>query len=133
MRLGGWCLGADQFRQELLESVGAGASEPYRADARQETTEEKARRILREELEALGWNGAALAQYPKGDERRSTDKKFWFRTLMLFIPGPLWLALGFAPFYQARLAVQSFFRRRIMTGQIVPGDARRNARGMSIS
>jgi putative transposase len=66
----GWCLGSETFRQELLERVGAGASEPYRADARQETTEEKARRILREELAALGWDGAVLAHYPKGDARK---------------------------------------------------------------
>ncbi len=66
----GWCLGDETFRKELLESVRAGAGEPHRADARRETTEEKARRILREELDALGWNGAALAQHPKGDARK---------------------------------------------------------------
>ncbi len=32
--------------------------------------EEKARRILREELAALGGDGAALAQRPKGDARK---------------------------------------------------------------
>jgi hypothetical protein len=66
----GWCLGDESFRQELLERVRAGAGEHQRADARRETMEEKARRILREELEALGWDGAALAQRPKGDARK---------------------------------------------------------------
>ena len=66
----GWCLGSDMFRKELLESVGAGASEPYRADARRETTEEKARRILNEELDKLGWTGAELAKRAKGDVRK---------------------------------------------------------------
>jgi hypothetical protein len=58
----GWCLGGETFRKELLESVGA--------DARRETAEEKARRILPEELDALGWDGAALGQHPKGDARK---------------------------------------------------------------
>ena len=66
----GWCLGEETFRKELLESVGAGAAEPYRADARRETTEEKARRIIKEELDGLGWDSAALAQHPKGDARK---------------------------------------------------------------
>ena len=66
----GWCLGDETFRKELLESVGAGEDEPYRADARRETTEEKARRILNEELDKLGWAGAELAGRPKGDARK---------------------------------------------------------------
>jgi putative transposase len=66
----GWCLGDETFRKELLESVSAGAAEPYRAEARRETTEAKARRILQEELAVLGWDNAALAHYPKGDARK---------------------------------------------------------------
>ena len=38
--------------------------------SRRETLEEKARRILREALAALGGDGAALAQRPKGDARK---------------------------------------------------------------
>ena len=34
---------------------------------RRETTEEKARRILNEELDKLGWTGAELEQRAKGD------------------------------------------------------------------
>jgi putative transposase len=66
----GWCLGSETFRKELLANVGAGNDEPYRADARQETTEEKARRILNEELDKLGWTGAELAGRAKGDARK---------------------------------------------------------------
>ncbi len=66
----GWCLGGEQFRKELLDSVGAGASEPFRADARRETTEEKARRLLHEELDKLGWTGAELVKRAKGDARK---------------------------------------------------------------
>ena len=53
-----------------MESVGASGDEPYRADARQETTEEKARRLLNEELDKLGWTGAELAGRAKGDARK---------------------------------------------------------------
>ena len=66
----GWCLGDETFRKELLGSVSAGAAEPVRADARRETTEEKARRILHEELAKLGWTGAELVQRAKGDARK---------------------------------------------------------------
>ena len=37
---------------------------------RRETVAEKARRILNEELDKLGWTGAELAQRPKGDARK---------------------------------------------------------------
>ena len=66
----GWCLGDEAFRKELLENIGAGAGEPYRADARRETTEEKARRILNEEPDKLGWTGAELEGRAKGDARK---------------------------------------------------------------
>ena len=66
----GWCLGDEPFRKELLERAGAGTSEPYRADARRETTEEKARRILQEALAKLGWTDAELAGRAKGDARK---------------------------------------------------------------
>ena len=65
-----WCVRAETFRKELLENIGAGAGEPYRADARRETTEGKARRILNEELDKLGWTGAELAGRAKGDVRK---------------------------------------------------------------
>ena len=66
----GWCLGTEAFRQELLERGRAGAGEHQRADLRRETVAEKARRILNEELDKLGWTGAELAQRPKGDARK---------------------------------------------------------------
>jgi len=40
------------------------------AVTRRETTEEKARRILNEELDKLGWTAAELAQRAKGDTRK---------------------------------------------------------------
>ena len=66
----GWCLGAETFRKELLASVGAANDEPFSANARRESTEEKARRILNEELDQLGWVATELAGRAKGDARK---------------------------------------------------------------
>jgi len=66
----GWCLGDEAFRKELLASVGAADAEPFRAEARRETTEERARRILNEELDKLGWAESELAGRAKGDARK---------------------------------------------------------------
>lgn len=66
----GWYLGDEAFRQELLERVSMAAVEPCRTDVRRETAADKARRILREELQRLKWDEAALAHRPKGDARK---------------------------------------------------------------
>jgi putative transposase len=66
----GWCLGSETFRKELLESAHTRATESHHAQTRRETTEDKARRILNEELDKLGWTGAELAQRAKGDARK---------------------------------------------------------------
>lgn len=66
----GWCLGGETFRQELLEGVHTRVTESHHAATRRETTEEKARRILNEELDKLGWTRADLAQRAKGEVRK---------------------------------------------------------------
>ncbi len=66
----GWCLGGESFRQELLDGVHTRATESHHAAMRRETTEEKARRILNEELDTLGWTGAELTRRAKGDVRK---------------------------------------------------------------
>ena len=66
----GWCLGPETFRQELLASVQTRPTESHHAATRSETTEEKARRLLNEELDKLGWTRAELARRPKGDARK---------------------------------------------------------------
>ena len=66
----GWCLGSETFRKELLESAHTHATESHHGQTRRETTEDKARRILNEELDKLGWTGAELAESAKGDARK---------------------------------------------------------------
>ncbi len=66
----GWCLGSETFRQELLESVHSRVTENHHAPTRQETTEQKAQRILHEELDKLGWGEPELAARFKGDARK---------------------------------------------------------------
>ena len=63
----GWCLGREEFRQELLaaatERIGA---TNYGAE-RREMEEAKAQRLVKEEMERLGWKEKDLLRTPKGD------------------------------------------------------------------
>ncbi len=64
----GWCLGSEEFRQELLAAAvqRVGASH-YGAD-RHETGEQKAERIVIEETKRLGWQKGDLQRRRKGDK-----------------------------------------------------------------
>lgn len=66
----GWCLGDEQFRQELLEHAHTRSNENHLAQTRHETAEHKAQRIISEELEMLGWREGDLAAHAKGDCRK---------------------------------------------------------------
>ncbi len=66
----GWCLGDETFRKELLEHARTRATENHHAQPRRETVEDKADRLLTEELEGLGWERSELARRPKGDARK---------------------------------------------------------------
>ena len=62
----GWCLGDAEFRRELLaRAQPAGAS--HYGGARRERDEEKARRLVADHLQRLGWKAAELAKRRKGD------------------------------------------------------------------
>ncbi len=63
----GWCLGDEAFRKELLGQMGERAGENHYAQERQESGEEKARGIMAEELQRLGWRQAELKLRRKGD------------------------------------------------------------------
>ena len=63
----GWCLGHEEFREELLAAVRDRLSEQHPGDLRVESAEQKAGRIVTEELSRLGWTEAELGQRAKGD------------------------------------------------------------------
>jgi len=66
----GWCHGGQAFRQELLEQMAGRAGEHHYAEDRQESDEEKARRLVAEELKRLGWEPGELARRRKSDPRK---------------------------------------------------------------
>src|SRR5438105_4027923 len=63
----GWCLGEATFRQELLEQMAGQMGENHYGIERWESAQEKAMRIVHEELTQAGWTEEDLALRPKGD------------------------------------------------------------------
>jgi hypothetical protein len=57
-------------RQDLLAQAHGRAGENHPAEIRRQTAEAKARRVLGEELDKLGWTEAELARQAKGDVRK---------------------------------------------------------------
>jgi hypothetical protein len=51
----GWCLGSEEFREELLLAVNQAASPSHTGEAIRLPAEAKARRMIQRELRALGW------------------------------------------------------------------------------
>jgi putative transposase len=66
----GWCLGGEEFRQELLAAAADRVGGSHYGAERQETGAGKAQRLVREGLHALGWKEADLPGWPKGDKRK---------------------------------------------------------------
>jgi hypothetical protein len=66
----GWCWGDPTFRDELLEAVGKYAGESHSGAQRQESAEDQAQRIVREELARLGWTETELQKRAKGDKSK---------------------------------------------------------------
>src|SRR3954464_6451184 len=62
-----WCVGSKEFRQELLAAAGERVGPNHYGRDRQETGEEKAQRIVKEEIDRLGWAEAELKIRRKGD------------------------------------------------------------------
>jgi REP element-mobilizing transposase RayT len=61
-----WILGSDEFRQELLAAAGEHVGPSHYGAQRRETDEQRAERILREEMTKLGWNEDQLRARRKG-------------------------------------------------------------------
>jgi len=66
----GWCLGDEEFRQELLEQMEPKLGRHHGGPERQETAESRAERLLAEELERRGWSAEQLAGRRKGDREK---------------------------------------------------------------
>ena len=63
----GWCLGDDDFRQELLAQAETRFGANHYGGQRQESSAAKAQRIVTEELRRLGWREGELAKRLKAD------------------------------------------------------------------
>lgn len=63
----GWCLGSEDFKQQLLEKMEVTLGEHHSGELKRESAEAKAGRIIGEELRRLGWTQADLALRLKGD------------------------------------------------------------------
>jgi putative transposase len=66
----GWCLGGEQFRQELLEQVSTLPGASHFGEAVQEAVEVRAEQLVLAGLKRLGWTEARLAVSRKGDPRK---------------------------------------------------------------
>ena len=66
----GWCLGSEEFRQELLAAAAGRLRATHYGAERRETQEASALRLLQQEMRRLEWSEAALRQAGKGDARK---------------------------------------------------------------
>jgi REP element-mobilizing transposase RayT len=62
----GWCVGSEEFRQELLAQVSQLASPRHAGPEIRESALAKAQRIARQEQDALGWSDFELRGHRKG-------------------------------------------------------------------
>ena len=67
---GGWCVGSEAFREELLAQVREAARPEHRGPEVRESAAAKAEGLLREELQRLGWSADHLAARRKGDPQK---------------------------------------------------------------
>jgi putative transposase len=66
----GWCLGSEAFRKELLAQMSERIGEHHYGEERAESDLEQAERVVRRELEKLGWTERDLMLLAKGDARK---------------------------------------------------------------
>jgi hypothetical protein len=63
----GWCLGGEEFRQELLEQVDARPGPSHFGEAVQEAEAAQAERLVVEGLKRMRWSEADLSARRKGE------------------------------------------------------------------
>ena len=66
----GWCLGDEEFRQELLARAGARVGPSHYSANRRERDQQKAQRLVSEALKRMGWAEEELSRRPKGDRQK---------------------------------------------------------------
>ena len=66
----GWCLGDKAFRKDLLAQMSERAGSSHYGEELRESAEEKAQRIVAEEMKRLRWSEADLELTRKGDRRK---------------------------------------------------------------
>lgn len=66
----GWCVGDEEFRQELIEQMEPKLGRRHGGPERQETAASRAERVLAEELKRPGWTPEQLAGRRKGDREK---------------------------------------------------------------
>lgn len=66
----GWMLGSEEFRAELLAAMKGRNSEYIAGDEIKESEQQKARRIVKAELQRLHWTRKDLQTTLKGDKRK---------------------------------------------------------------
>jgi len=66
----GWCLGNEEFRRELLAAAVERVGPNHYGSERRESGEQKAQRIVLEEMNRLGWEESDLERRRKGDKAK---------------------------------------------------------------
>jgi REP element-mobilizing transposase RayT len=66
----GWCLGGNAFRKKLLAQIAEKVGTSHYGEELRESAEEKAQRIVTEELKRVKWAEADLERNRKGDPRK---------------------------------------------------------------
>ena len=66
----GWCLGGEDFKNKLLEQMGAQFGEHHSGELKRESAAAKAERIIGEELKRLGLTSADLTLRLKSDPEK---------------------------------------------------------------
>lgn len=66
----GWCFGDESFRLELLGQIDEKMGAEHYGEELRESSEEKAERIVTEELRRLNWSDETLLATPKGDSAK---------------------------------------------------------------
>jgi len=66
----GWFLSEEALKKELLAQMGKGFGAHHGGAERQESAEQHAQALIRQELERVGWDEAELKRQPKSARRK---------------------------------------------------------------